>query len=78
MRTLARELEVNTHTVVRAYKDLEGEELVSIRQGRGVVIRKGSQTRARRLRGLVTDTIQDASKHGLSLRQLLILLEGAS
>jgi len=37
-RVLAGSLEVNLHTVLRAYQDLRDEGLVDLRRGRGAVI----------------------------------------
>jgi GntR family transcriptional regulator len=77
-RQLARLLEVNMHTVLRAYADLRDQGLVELRRGRGAVVVEGPgpgwlAEAARRLvteaqrRGLegveVVAAVADAARH---------------
>ena len=48
IRKLAEDLVVNPNTVVRAYRDLEHEGLVELRQGSGAFVR-GSTNRSTRI-----------------------------
>ena len=48
VRKLAEQLLVNPNTVARAYRELENEGLVSIRQGAGVFVADGASPLARR------------------------------
>ena len=72
-RQLAGELEVNMHTVLRAYSQLQEEGIVSVRRGRGVTVcATGSRARlvelARALR-------EEARRHGLDRAALRALIE---
>ncbi len=50
MRKLAEQLLVNPNTVARAYRELESEGIVTIRQGAGVFVADGGSPLARRER----------------------------
>lgn len=75
-RELARSLDVNMHTVLRAYGDLRDEGLVSMRRGRGVVVIGDADLRARLLE-LARAFIDEARKQGLGAEQMQALLEEA-
>ncbi len=45
-RDVAASLEINVHTVLRAYQDLRDEGLVELRRGRGAVITESATGRA--------------------------------
>jgi GntR family transcriptional regulator len=67
VRELARELAVNPNTVVRAYRELQHQEIVETVPGTGLAIRAG----ARRVcqserRGLLRETIHQALAEALS------------
>ena len=75
VRELASELRVNPATVVQAYRDLETEGFVEIRQGAGTFIRelapgRRARERARQARSLVQRLVVDARRAGVSLREL--------
>jgi len=46
VRKMAEDLVINPNTVVRAYRDLESEELVELRHGSGVFVRESVAGRA--------------------------------
>ncbi|MFT3888419.1 MAG: GntR family transcriptional regulator [Arachnia sp.] len=77
-RELADALDVNVHTVLRAYQAVRDEGVIELRRGRGaVVVGEPDQTR---LRLLVRDLVAEAGRNGLALDDLVPLLraEGAS
>lgn len=76
-RELADLLDVNMHTVLRAYGDLRNEGLVDMRRRRGVTVRAAGDTRAR-LVGLVRELRAEAAKQGLSRAELRKLIEEVS
>lgn len=46
VRKMAEDLLINPNTVVRAYRDLEGEGIVELRHGSGVFVRESVTARA--------------------------------
>lgn len=76
VRSLADGLGVNMHTVLRAYRELEADGVLDIRQGRGASVRTGGRRRARELLALIDRIFMDAGKKGLSPVQVAALLEG--
>ncbi|MEC3976503.1 GntR family transcriptional regulator [Amycolatopsis sp. H20-H5] len=68
-RELAASLEINVHTVLRAYALLRDEGLIDLRRRRGAVVIGGAHARAR-LTGLVHELIAEARKEGVSLDEL--------
>lgn len=67
-REMAEHLEVNMHTVLRAYAVLRDEGLLQVRPGRGVVV-VGSVTGVR-LRDLASQLVAEARRQGLSRAQV--------
>jgi GntR family transcriptional regulator len=59
IRKLAEDLVVNPNTVVRAYRDLEHEGVVELRQGSGAFIR-ASMTRSTRITKRAQSVMQSA------------------
>jgi GntR family transcriptional regulator len=76
-RELAEALEVNMHTVLRAYGDLRDEGLVDMRRRRGVIVIAGGDTRARLLE-LARELTAEAARQGLSRVDLGKLIEEVS
>ncbi|HTE50233.1 MAG TPA: GntR family transcriptional regulator [Kofleriaceae bacterium] len=76
-RQLAESLEVNMHTVLRAYGALRDEGLVEMRRGRGVIVR-GAGNRRARLVELARSLLAEARREGVGLRELKTLLEELS
>ena len=75
VRGLAQQLRVNPATVVQAYRDLEGEGLVQMRQGAGTfVVDVAPERRARErtsaARRLVRELISSAGALGLTVDEL--------
>ena len=73
-RELAESLEVNMHTVLRAYGALRDECLVEMRRGRGVTVLRTAGHRAR-LFELAHALLVEARKQGLGMDQVKALLE---
>lgn len=68
-KELAVSLDVNLHTVLRAYQQLRDEGLIELRRGRGaVVIAAASGTP--KLAAMVDDLIVQAARLGVSRAQL--------
>ncbi|PRX43903.1 DNA-binding transcriptional regulator YhcF (GntR family) [Prauserella shujinwangii] len=72
-RTLAASLEVNVHTVLRAYALLRDEGLIELRRRRGAVVTGGAETWAR-LHGLVGELVTEARRAGLDPDELNALI----
>jgi GntR family transcriptional regulator len=80
VRQLASQLRVNPSTVVQAYRDLEREGFVEMRHGAGTFVREvpvdqRADERRRQARELVRRLIADASRLGISARDLAAALE---
>ena len=73
-RELAASLDVNMHTVLRAYEQLRQEGLLEIRRGRGVVVVGGAGARGR-LVELARALVSEARRQGLAPGELKVLLE---
>lgn len=70
-RSLAATLQINMHTVLKAYSDLESEGRVEMRRGRGGVVVKGEADL-----GATVDKVVAAAKHSkMALQDLLDLVE---
>ena len=75
VRALAARLRVNPATVVQAYRDLEQEGLVDMRQGAGsfvadVAPERRARSRAASARRLVRDVLADAARQGVTADEL--------
>ncbi len=71
VRTLAGQLRINPATVVQAYRDLEAEGFVEMRQGAGTFVREIEPARRRRerdaeARRLVRALLAEAGRLGLT------------
>lgn len=73
-KELASSLDVNMHTVLRAYDVLRAEGLLEVRRGRGVVVSSVGPGRAKLLE-LAHALVAEAARQGLSRRELVELLE---
>ena len=76
VRNLAGRLRVNPATVVQAYRDLEAEGFVKMRQGAGTFVRevipeRRASERTRQASGLVRQLVAEAGRLGISSKELL-------
>jgi GntR family transcriptional regulator len=75
VRTLATRLRVNPATVVQAYRELETEGLVQMRQGAGTFVtdvtpERRARERAADARRLVRELLAEAARRGISASDL--------
>jgi GntR family transcriptional regulator len=81
IRPLAEELVINANTVAKAYRELEREGIVELRQGAGAFIantaraRHGGSDRVRGAQPLVAETIEQLRARGLSDEEIRRLFE---
>lgn len=76
VRQLAAQLRVNPATVVQAYRDLETEGFVEMRQGAGTYVRdvesqRRAGERADQAVALVRRMVTEAARMGLSIEELV-------
>lgn len=76
VRNLAGRLRLNPATVVQAYRDLESEGFVEMRQGAGTFVRevvaeRRASERTRQAAGLVRQLVTEAGRLGLTTKELL-------
>lgn len=80
VRALAARLRVNPATVVQAYRELEVEGLVQMRQGAGTYVtdvtpERRARERAIDARRLVRDLLAEAARRGISAADLVHALD---
>ncbi|NRQ31655.1 GntR family transcriptional regulator [Nonomuraea sp. NN258] len=74
-RDLADSLQVNLHTVLRAYAILRDEGLLEVRRGRGtVVVARAKMLGDARLHRAVANVVSEARRVGLEENELLRLV----
>jgi GntR family transcriptional regulator len=81
VRALASRLRVNPATVVQAYRELEQEKLVEMRQGAGTfILEMSTDTRARERQAaakrLVRGLMEDAARLGIQREEIKKALNG--
>ena len=75
-KELAASLDVNLHTVLRAYQMLRDEGLIELRRGRGAIV-IASDLQMSKLTTLADDLVAQAQRLGVSRDELArIILEG--
>ena len=73
-RQLAEALDVNMHTVLRAYGDLRDEGLVEMRRRRGVIVREAAGGRARVV-AAAKALAGEARRMGMTRPEVVALIE---
>ncbi len=76
-RDLATSLDINVHTVLRAYQDLRDEGLVELRRGRGAVVTDRAGADFVPLRVALDAVVAEARRLGLSPDAAAALLREA-
>ncbi|QYF72374.1 GntR family transcriptional regulator [Cryobacterium sp. PAMC25264] len=74
-RELASALDINMHTVLRAYKRLRDDGLLEMRQGRGAWVRADAGAGTVRLAELADALLAEARKLGVTLPDVLTLIQ---
>jgi GntR family transcriptional regulator len=80
VRALATKLRVNPATIVQAYRDLERDKIVEMRQGSGtfiadVAVETRTRERSAAAQRLVREMLQDAARLGLTPADLRLALD---
>ena len=78
IRALAQELVMNSNTVVRAYRELEHEGIVELRQGLGAVISSSVSAKAKVMRqaqSIVESAIERLRSLGVTEQEMRRLFE---
>lgn len=73
-RDLARSLDVNMHTVLRAYSDLREEGVIELRRGRGAIVREGSKPIAG-INHLVSELAAEAGRQGVTAQEIIEMVK---
>ena len=76
-RELAEVLDVNLHTVLRAYAQVRDEDLIELRRGRGAVVRGDADAARLRLTDLARQFVQEAKRQGLGDTEMLTIVTEA-
>ena len=70
-RELAAMLDINLHTVLRAYQALRDEGLLDLRRGRGATIAANAAVSSAHLQERARDLVAEGHRTGLDLQNLL-------
>ncbi len=76
-RDLAASIDVNMHTVLRAYARLQEDGLIELRRGRGATVIRSGHASFDRLQALVAELRDQAETLGVPLDDLYAMLKGA-
>jgi GntR family transcriptional regulator len=74
-RELASALDINMHTVLRAYAQLRDDGILEMRQGRGASVRADAGVGTVRLLELADALLAEARKRGVSLPDVISLIQ---
>lgn len=74
-RELAGALEVNMHTVLRAYAQLRDDGLIELRRGRGAVVRRGVNAERTHLSQLAREFVQVARRLGIDEEEMITMVK---
>lgn len=74
-RELAQVLDVNLHTVLRAYARLRDEGLIELRRGRGAVVRGDADASRLRVTELAREFVGEARRLGLAEAEMVELIK---
>ena len=77
-RDLGAALQINMHTVLRAYKALRDEGVIEMRQGRGAYVRHDAGPGLVRLTELAQQLVGEARKLGMSQQDIVRLIGGVA
>lgn len=72
-RDLADSLDINIHTVLRAYQDLRDEGLIELRRGRGAIVSANAAIPGP-IVGAAATLVAEARRSGVSLESLTALI----
>lgn len=73
-KEVAGSLEVNLHTVLRAYQLLRDEGLIELRRGRGAVV-TATEPAVGRVASLVDELVREAGRMGIGRSELVRMIE---
>jgi GntR family transcriptional regulator len=76
-RDLAAAVDINMHTVLRAYARLQEDGLIELRRGRGATVLRSGNTSFDRLQTLVEELRDQAETLGVPLEELFTMIKGA-
>lgn len=73
-KEVANSLQINLHTVLRAYQDLRDEGLIDLRRGRGAIVTGTEPAGTARLTTLTRELTAEAKRQGLGRTDLIDLI----